>query len=86
MQPGMRRVVNDSGKSGLLKAWSTLQSYTTTLSRPFIGAESINRAFSKGETIDAIESEKSRILIHELEPNWWILAVRIFRSFHSLIF
>ncbi|MCJ1313337.1 hypothetical protein MMC25_007014 [Agyrium rufum] len=31
-------------------------------------------AFSEGETLDAIESEKSRILLHELEPGWWILA------------
>ena len=39
------------------------------------------RDFSKGETIDAIDSEKSRTLIHELEPNWWILAVRMVYPF-----
>ena len=42
-----------------------------------LGAKTARRDFSKGETIDAIDSEKSRTLIHELEPNWWILAVRM---------
>lgn len=35
------------------------------------------RAFSDGEALDAVDSEKSRILLHELEPGWWILAVRL---------
>lgn len=34
------------------------------------------RGFSNGSPIDAIETEKSRIILHELEPGWWILAVR----------
>ena len=33
------------------------------------------RAFSDGENLDSIESEKSRILLHEVERGWWILAV-----------
>ncbi|MCJ1243429.1 hypothetical protein MMC30_000626 [Trapelia coarctata] len=32
------------------------------------------KAFSNGENLDSIDSEKSRIMIHELEPGWWILA------------
>lgn len=32
--------------------------------------------FSKGEAVESIETEKSRIVLHELEPGWWILAVR----------
>ena len=33
------------------------------------------RNFSNGKAVDSIETEKSRIILHELEPNWWILAV-----------
>lgn len=33
-------------------------------------------AFSGGEPVDAIETDKSRIVLHELERGWWILAVR----------
>ncbi|MCJ1356052.1 MAG: hypothetical protein MMC33_006046 [Icmadophila ericetorum] len=32
------------------------------------------KAFSNGEAVDTVESEKSRILLHELETGWWILA------------
>ncbi|KAF2622275.1 hypothetical protein BU25DRAFT_214053 [Macroventuria anomochaeta] len=32
------------------------------------------RSFSNGETVDSIETEKSRIVLHELEEGWWILA------------
>ncbi|KAL9121516.1 MAG: hypothetical protein Q9187_001923 [Circinaria calcarea] len=32
------------------------------------------KAFADGEALDAVDSEKSRILLHELEPGWWILA------------
>ena len=33
--------------------------------------------FSDGQPVDRIETEKSRIVLHELEPGWWILAVRL---------
>ncbi len=33
-------------------------------------------SFSNGEAVDSIETEKSRIVMHELEKGWWILAVR----------
>ncbi|KAH6639446.1 hypothetical protein C7974DRAFT_422003 [Boeremia exigua] len=32
------------------------------------------RAFARGETVDAIDTDKARIVLHELEPGWWILA------------
>jgi len=31
--------------------------------------------FSGGQPVDTIETERSRVLLHELEPGWWILAV-----------
>ena len=34
------------------------------------------RAFSDVDNVDFVDTEKSRVFIHELEPNWWILAVR----------
>ncbi|KAF1960088.1 hypothetical protein CC80DRAFT_465676 [Byssothecium circinans] len=32
------------------------------------------RGFSNGAAVDSVETEKSRIVIQELEPGWWILA------------
>ncbi|KAF2764938.1 hypothetical protein EJ03DRAFT_331403 [Teratosphaeria nubilosa] len=32
------------------------------------------RSFSDGQPVDAVETEKSRVVLHELEPGWWILA------------
>jgi First Longin domain of INTU, CCZ1 and HPS4 len=31
--------------------------------------------FSKGKAVDTIETEQSRIILHELEAGWWLLAV-----------
>lgn len=33
------------------------------------------RSFSNGQAVDSVETEKSRIVMHELERGWWILAV-----------
>jgi len=33
------------------------------------------RGFSQGRAVDAVETEKGRVVLHELEPGWWILAV-----------
>jgi len=33
------------------------------------------RNFSEGKAVDYVETERSRIVLHELEKNWWILAV-----------
>ncbi|KAF3047255.1 hypothetical protein E8E11_000978 [Didymella keratinophila] len=32
------------------------------------------RSFSSGDGVDSVETEKSRIVLHELEDGWWILA------------
>jgi hypothetical protein len=39
------------------------------------GMVEFGRSFSEGKSVDTIETEKSRILLHELEAGWWILAV-----------
>ncbi|KAL7926186.1 hypothetical protein ACQKWADRAFT_281982 [Trichoderma austrokoningii] len=38
------------------------------------GMVSFGRGFSDGAAVDAIDTEKSRVIAHELEPGWWILA------------
>ncbi|KAI9835555.1 MAG: hypothetical protein M1819_002006 [Sarea resinae] len=32
------------------------------------------RSFSDGEAVESVETERSRIILHELEEGWWILA------------
>lgn len=39
------------------------------------GMVDFGRSFSGGVAVDTIDTEKSRVVLHELEPNWWILAV-----------
>ena len=39
------------------------------------GMVEFGRTFSDGKAIDTVDTVKSRVLIHELEPGWWILAV-----------
>jgi len=34
------------------------------------------KTFSEGRAVETVETEKSRIILHELENEWWILAVR----------
>lgn len=33
------------------------------------------KSFADGRPVDSIETEKSRVVVHELEKGWWILAV-----------
>lgn len=33
------------------------------------------KGFSGGAPVDSIDTERSRVVLHELEPGWWILAV-----------
>lgn len=40
------------------------------------GMVDFGKNFSDGRSVDAIETEKSRIILLELEVGWWILAVR----------
>ena len=39
------------------------------------GMVEFGRSFSEGRSVDTIETERSRIILHELEAGWWILAV-----------
>lgn len=39
------------------------------------GMVEFGRSFSDGRAVDTIETEKCRIVLHELESGWWILAV-----------
>ena len=41
----------------------------------WVVTEQTDRSFSDGEAVDSIETEKSRIVLHELEQGWWVLAV-----------
>lgn len=38
------------------------------------------RSFSNGEPVDSIETDRSRIVLYELEKGWWILAVGVIRA------
>ncbi|KAL4896461.1 hypothetical protein BDV59DRAFT_107093 [Aspergillus ambiguus] len=38
------------------------------------GMVSFARNFSEGKAVDYVETDKSYIVLHELEENWWILA------------
>ena len=39
------------------------------------GMVEFSRSFSDGRAVDTVETERSRIILHELESGWWILAV-----------
>jgi len=39
------------------------------------GMVDFGKNFSEGRSVDTIETEKSRIILYELEVGWWILAV-----------
>lgn len=39
------------------------------------GMVNFGKSFSDGQDVDTIETEKTRVVLHELEPGWWILAV-----------
>jgi hypothetical protein len=43
------------------------------------GMVEFGKSFSEGKSIDTIETDKSRIILHELESGWWILAVSPFK-------
>jgi hypothetical protein len=44
-----------------------------------------HRSFSNGEAVDSVETQKSRIVLHEIEPEWWILAVGRFNIYAQLL-
>jgi len=39
------------------------------------GMVNFAKSFSDGKPVDSVETEKSRIVMYELERTWWILAV-----------
>lgn len=39
------------------------------------GMVEFGRSFSGDRPVDTVETDKSRVIMHELEPGWWILAV-----------
>lgn len=39
------------------------------------GMVNFGKSFSDDQNVDTIETEKTRVVLHELEPGWWILAV-----------
>jgi First Longin domain of INTU, CCZ1 and HPS4 len=49
------------------------------------GMVEFGRSFSEGRSVDSIETEKSRIVLHELEAGWWILAVSPITTRHLQI-
>ncbi|KAK4190721.1 hypothetical protein QBC35DRAFT_64490 [Podospora australis] len=38
------------------------------------GTVEFGRGFSGGRAVESIDTQGSRVLVHELEPGWWILA------------
>ncbi|KAH8670868.1 hypothetical protein BX600DRAFT_434015 [Xylariales sp. PMI_506] len=38
------------------------------------GMVEFSRGFADGQSVDTIDTEKSRVVLRELEPGWWILA------------
>jgi hypothetical protein len=38
------------------------------------GMVEFGRSFSGDRPVDTVDTEKSRVVLHELEPGWWILA------------
>jgi hypothetical protein len=41
------------------------------------GMASFSRGFADGAAVDTVDMDKARVLLHELEPGWWILAVNM---------
>ncbi|KAF4591697.1 vacuolar fusion ccz1 like [Ophiocordyceps camponoti-floridani] len=38
------------------------------------GMVSFGSGFADGAAVDAIDTDRARVIVHELEPGWWILA------------
>lgn len=47
------------------------------------GMANFSRGFARGAAVDAIDTEKSRVVLHELEPGWWLLAVSLHIMFRE---
>lgn len=44
------------------------------------GMVDFGKNFSGDQSVDTIETEKTRVVLHELEPGWWILAVCLYNN------
>lgn len=44
------------------------------------GIIEFGKSFTGSKPVKTIDTEKSRIVLHEFEPSWWILAVRKYCS------
>lgn len=42
------------------------------------GMVNFANTFSNGVAANSVETEKSRVVLHEIESGWWMLAVRTF--------
>ena len=42
------------------------------------GMINFSGGFADGASLDNVDTEKSRVITHELEPGWWIVAVSTF--------
>lgn len=40
------------------------------------GMVNFSRGFAEGAALDGIDTKKARVITQELEPGWWIIAVR----------
>ena len=51
------------------------------------GVVNFAKSFSDGKPVDSVETEKSRIVMYELEQGWWILAVSLnLLQWYNLVF
>ena len=71
-----REVMNERLRQiGLAQGMVEFAKYLIVLLEVVSKALIVNRSFSNGDAVDFIETEKCRIILHELEAGWWILAV-----------
>lgn len=47
------------------------------------GMANFAEGFSDGPAVDSVETEKSRIVMQELQRGWWLLAVRLHKCTNS---
>lgn len=48
------------------------------------GMVEFSRGFAGGKAVEGIETERRRVVVYELEPGWWILAVSFLLFFFCL--
>lgn len=63
------------GKLAWRREWWNSQSAASPAQVSVRGANKPARTFSDHEAVNSIETEKSRIIVCQLESGWWLLAV-----------